>query len=29
MGCGACVRIRAADGSVLEGLRFDTGEADK
>ncbi|MCY3021763.1 MAG: HEAT repeat domain-containing protein [Planctomycetota bacterium] len=27
MGCGACVRIRNLEGSVAEGLRFDTGEA--
>ena len=25
LGCGACIRIRAADGSTIEGLRFDGG----
>jgi len=25
LGCGACIRIRAADGSTIEGLRFDAG----
>jgi len=28
MGCGACVRIRNSDGSVIQGLRFDSGGAD-
>jgi hypothetical protein len=27
MGCGACVRLRGLDGSTLEGLRFEAGEA--
>jgi hypothetical protein len=27
LGCGACVRLRAADGSSIEGLRFDGGGA--
>ena len=26
-GCGACVRVRGADGGVIEGLRFDAGAA--
>jgi HEAT repeat protein len=26
MGCGACVRIRAADGSSVPGLKFDGGK---
>ena len=25
MGCGACVRIRSLDGSVIQGLRFEAG----
>ncbi|GAG45169.1 unnamed protein product, partial [marine sediment metagenome] len=27
MGCGACIRIRNADGSLVEGMRFDSGGA--
>jgi HEAT repeat protein len=27
LGCGACIRVRGADGSVIEGLRFDAAVA--
>jgi len=26
MGCGACIRIRAEDGSAIDGLKFEAGE---